>query len=79
MRAQHHRSLTQRWEEAVPGAGGGQGGARLGEQMPAGLGGLSAGHVGELGSGPLLRARRGDCLEDGVFDALGAAVGEERV
>lgn len=79
MGAQQCRSLTQRREEAVPGAGGGQGGAGLGEQAPAGLGGVPAGHVGELRSGPWLRARRGDRLKDRVFDALSTAVGEERV
>lgn len=74
--SQHHRSLTQRREKAVPGAGGGQRGARLGEKVPAGLGRLPAGHVGELGSGPRLRAGRGDLLKDGVFDALSTAAGE---
>lgn len=55
--SRHVPSLTQRWEEAVPGARGGQGGARLREEVPARLGGLPAGHVGQLGPGPRLRAR----------------------
>lgn len=73
------RTLTQRGEEAVPGARGGQGGVGLGEEVPAGFGGLPAGQVGELGPGPGLHAARGERLEDGVLDALGtAAAGEER-
>lgn len=46
--------------------------------MPAGLRGQPAGHVGQLGPGPWLRAGRRQRLEHGVFDALGAAVGQER-
>lgn len=73
------RTLTQRGEEAVPGARGGQGGVGFGEQVPAGFRGLPAGQVGELGPGPGLHAARGERLEDGVLDALGtAAAGEER-
>lgn len=73
------RTLTQRGEEAVPGARGGQGGVGLREEVPAGFGGLPAGQVGELGPGPGLHAARGERLEDGVLDALGtAAAGEER-